>query len=161
MLVAAAREEEGIHVHIVVVSDGRMGYADPTEKEAIVETRQQELIRALSQLEITSDHVHLGFPMELWSCTKGAIPRERVSAKAHRHASKKSKPAWFLDPPHGIFIPTTGLPAGNWIWLAAGQGSDIWREMGPVLSPVKRFNYAVYCAFPEPRISNQKRPRTL
>ena len=62
MLVAAAREE-GIHVHIVVVSDGRMGYADPTEKEAIVETRQQELIRALSQLEITSDHVHfLGLP---------------------------------------------------------------------------------------------------
>ena len=62
MLTAAAKEE-GIDVHVVVVSDGRMGYADPAEKETIVETRQQELIRALSQLEITKDHVHfLGLP---------------------------------------------------------------------------------------------------
>jgi LmbE family N-acetylglucosaminyl deacetylase/fructoselysine-6-P-deglycase FrlB-like protein len=150
MLTAAAREQN-IDVHVVVVSDGRMGYADPAEKETIVETRKSELLSALSQLEIPKDHVYfLGLPDGALVLHEGCNREGTGLGQRLTAILRKIQSTVVFGPTPRDLHPDHRVTSRELDMACCWAGSDIWREMGPVLLPVKRFNYAVYCAFPDP-----------
>lgn len=66
MLLAA---EAGCEIHVVIVTDGRMGYYDDSERDQIVEIRREETVKAYGSLGVKPEHIYrLEFPdAQLWN----------------------------------------------------------------------------------------------
>ena len=147
----AAAVAEGIQVHALIVSDGRMGYADPSHKATIVATRKSEALQSLAELGIKQENVHfMGLPdgalvLHAGCNRKGTGLGQQLTAMLRRIQST----VVFGPTPRDLH-PDHRVTSRELDMACCWAGSDIWREMGAVLPPVKRFNYAVYCPFPEP-----------
>ena len=55
-LALAAARAEGIETNVAILTDGRMGYADPQTRESIVQTRREETERAYDVLGVHGLH---------------------------------------------------------------------------------------------------------
>jgi LmbE family N-acetylglucosaminyl deacetylase len=152
---------EGIEVHAVVTTDGRMGYCRMTQRRTIAEVRHAEAERSFQTLGLPLERLHfLKFPDCNLNPYRGrhfatiGDPTEVEGASglqnAYPHILRQVRPT-------RVFLPTsTDLHPDHrivneemLISLFHAQGS-IWPELGPPIETVPAvYEYATYCDFPE------------
>ncbi len=151
--------EANIDLHLLITTDGQMGYCKPEDKDTIQDTRHQETIKSCKILEM--DKLHwLNFPdcsLHLWGGRKKAKDGDPCSIvkytglqNAYTFYFRKWKPTRVflptgndLHPDHKVVYQETLIS----IFHAAG---DIWPELGqPTESVPNVYEMAIYCDFPE------------
>lgn len=152
---------EGIPVHAVITTDGRMGYCRLPQRRTISHVRHSEAQRSFEILGLPSDRLQfLKFPDCNLNPYRGrhfatiGDPTEVEGASglqnAYPHILRQIRPT-------RVFLPTiTDLHPDHrivneemQISLFHAQGS-IWPELGPPIESVPYvYEYATYCDFPE------------
>ena len=140
LLMQAVRE-----AHVVIVSDGRMGYADPAERDSIVQRRKSEAERAYRG--ITGGLHFMGFPdgslhLHAGSRLDGDKPAGLENAltallRAIRPDCVITTDSADWHPDHRTTFEATRMA----LFHAAG---DIWGELGPPLGLPAFYTYPVY-----------------
>lgn len=153
---------EGAEVHVVITTDGRMGYCRLPQRRTITRIRADEAQEAYRTLGLAPERVrNLGFPDCNLNAYRGrhfttiGDPTEIEGASGLQNAFP-----YVLRQvrPTRIFLPTpTDLHPDHrivyeemLISLFHAQGS-IWPELGKPIEKVPLvYEYATYCDFPEP-----------
>lgn len=153
---------EGIAVHAVITTDGRMGYCKFTQRRLIANIRRAEAERSFQILGLPLERLHfLSFPDCNLNPYRGrhfttiGDPTEVEGASglqnAFPHVLRQIRPT-------RVFLPTVSdlhpdhriVNEEMLISLFHAQG-NIWPELGPPLEAVPAvYEYATYCDFPEP-----------
>ena len=154
---------EGIEVHAVVATDGRMGYCRLAEREAIADIRRREASQSYRLLGLPAERLHqLPFPDGGLGPYRGRrftdsrrpdrrskgppacrTPSRTCSAASTRPASS--------SPRSPTSIPTTASSTKRWLISLFHAQGRIWPELGEPLAwiPVL-YEYATYCDFLAP-----------
>ena len=153
---------EGVAVHAVVVTDGRMGYCRLDQRRDIVRIRRAEAENAYRILGLPADRLRF---IECPDCNLSAFrgrhfttigaPTEIENAggmqNAFTHALRQVRP-------NRVFLPTSAdlhpdhqiVHEEVLISLFHAQG-NIWPELGePIAEVPKVYEFACYCDFPKP-----------
>lgn len=153
---------EGVQVHAVIATDGRMGYCRFPQRRTISKIRMSEAQASFQILGLPRERLHfLGFPDCNLNHYRGrhfttiGDPTEIEGASGMQNAFpyilRKVRP-------NRIFLPTsTDLHPDHrivnqemLISLFHAQG-NIWPELGdPIQTIPAVYEYATYCDFPEP-----------
>lgn len=153
---------EGVQVHAVITTDGRMGYCRFTQRRNITQIRRAEAQKSFQILGLLPDRLHfLGFPDCNLNPYRGrhfatiGDPTEVEGASglqnAFPHILRQIRPT-------RVFLPTINdlhpdhriVNEELLISLFHAQGG-IWPELGtPIESIPAVYEYATYCDFPEP-----------
>ncbi len=153
---------EGVQVHAVITTDGRMGYCRLPQRRTISKIRREESQKSFEILGLPPDNLHfLGFPDCNLNNYRGrhfttiGDPTEMEGASgmqnAFPHILRQVRP-------NRVFLPTsTDLHPDHQIVnqevlisLFHAQGK-IWPELGEPIETVPAvYEYATYCDFPEP-----------
>lgn len=161
LTVMAALAEE-IPVHVVITTDGRMGYCTMQQRRAIAQIRAVESCKAYGSLGIPVENIHfLHFPDCNLNPYRGrhfatiGDPTELENASglqnAYSYMLRKVRPT-------RVFLPTSSdlhpdhqiVNKEMLISLFHAQG-NIWPELGEPIGEVPAvYEYAVYCDFPSP-----------
>lgn len=141
----------GIEVHIAVVTDGRMGWDDPADREQLVKTRAEEMTRASATLGVPADHLHpLGFPDGSLHLHQGCRPDAeggglgRVLTRLFRTV----RPGTVFCATEADLHPDHRYTASETAMALAWASGAIWRELGTPIDVPRLWHYAVYCDFP-------------
>jgi LmbE family N-acetylglucosaminyl deacetylase len=165
-------KRENVPVHILIVTDGRMGYCSEGEKDSIAEIRREESYKCYQSLGIPKKNIiWLGFPDCQLNTFRGRGPAEAKEPLAikgytglqnsftyHLRKIKPTQcflPTWNdLHPDHRIIYEELLIS----LFHAAG---NIWPEIGKPLSTVPYVHtYAVYCDFLEPPTLRMRTPKS-
>lgn len=153
---------EGIRVHAVVTTDGRMGYCRLSQRRTIAQVRKAEAERSFEILGLPLERLHfLKFPDCNLNPYRGrhfttiGDPTEVEGASglqnAYPYILRQIRPS-------RVFLPTTSdlhpdhriVNEEMLISLFHAQGR-IWPELGePIQTVPAVYEYATYCDFPEP-----------
>jgi LmbE family N-acetylglucosaminyl deacetylase len=153
---------EGVQVHAVITTDGRMGYCRFPQRRTISKIRMAEAQKSFQILGLPLEQLHfLGFPDCNLNSYRGrhfatiGDPTEMEGASgmqnAFPHILRQIRPT-------RVFLPTsTDLHPDHrivnqemLISLFHAQGR-IWPELGEPIEMVPAvYEYATYCDFPEP-----------
>ncbi len=153
---------EGIEVHAVITTDGRMGYCRLPQRPIISDVRRKEAEQSFQLLNLPPENLHfLGFPDCNLNPYRGrhlatqGDPTELEGASglqnAYPYMLRKIRPT-------RVFLPTrTDLHPDHrivneemLISLFHAQGT-IWPELGDPIETIPAvYEYATYCDFPEP-----------
>jgi len=151
----------GVDVRLMVVTDGRMGYCTPEEKENIVSIRKQE-VRDSSRILGMEDEKHvqfLGYPDCGLYQQQGRRRAEYGELEIEGHTGLVNSFTYHLRRvrPTRVFVPApTDLHPDHQIvhnelmiclFHASGQ---IWPELGDPLDVPALYEMAVYCDFAAP-----------
>jgi LmbE family N-acetylglucosaminyl deacetylase len=154
-------KRENVPVHIMIVTDGSMGYCSMEEKDTIVEIRKAETFACYESLGIPRQNIHwLGFPDCQLTAFRGRRPAKKGEpAEIEGFNGLQNAFTYFLRKirPTQVFLPTSNdLHPDHRIvheellislFHAAG---DIWPELGKTLEKVPYVHeLGVYCDFPE------------
>jgi LmbE family N-acetylglucosaminyl deacetylase len=152
---------EGVPVHVLVVTDGSMGYCSPEEKDSIAAIREQETFDSIVALGVPRENIRfLGFP----DCQLGHFAGRRLAAgepsAIEGYTGLQNSFTYWLRQirPTQVFVPTmndlhpdhkvTNEQLQISLFHASG---DIWPELGTPLGAVPAIHeLAIYCDFPEP-----------
>jgi len=161
LLVQLANQEDVV-VHILIVTDGSMGYCSEDEKETIAKIRHEETFKCYQKLGVPSENIAwLGFPdCQLNSYRGRRKARTHDKAVIQHHAGLQNAFTYHLRKicPTQCFIPTSSdlhpdhiiVHEEFLISLFHAEGG-IWPELG---NPTKTLPHvheiAVYCNFPKP-----------
>lgn len=153
---------EGVQVHAVVTTDGRMGYCKFTQRRSISDIRRSEAEHSFQILGLPLEHLHfLNFPDCNLNPYRGrhfatiGDPTEVEGASGLQNAYPH---ILRLIRPTRVFLPTISdlhpdhriVNEEMLISLFHAQGS-IWPELGqPIESVPAVYEYATYCDFPAP-----------
>lgn len=161
-LTVLAAEKEGIEAHVVVTTDGSMGYCDEAERLTIAETRKRETIESCRLLGIPFERVHfLGFPdggLHLWAGRKVAEDGDPGVVKGYVGLQNSFTFILRHVNPSRVFMPTNldfhpDHQVSNRemkISLFHAQGA-IWPELGEPIELIPEvYEYATYCDFEAP-----------
>ncbi len=152
---------EGVPVHVLVVSDGSMGYCSPEEQESIAQIREAETYDSLMALGVPSERIHfLGFPDCQLGLFCGRRPGADQPGAIQGYTGLQNAFTYHLRRIRAsqVFVPTvndlhpdhkvTNSELQISLFHASG---DIWPELGePLEAPPAIHELAVYCDFPEP-----------
>jgi LmbE family N-acetylglucosaminyl deacetylase len=158
-----AATQAGANVHVLVVTDGRMGYCNPEERNSIVETRRTETAVAYKLLGVKTDDrhlIHLGYPDAGLVTVQGRRAANPGEANLCGYCGLQNALTYYLRHirPDRVLIPTpTDLHPDHqithrelMICLFHAHGA-IWPELGPPTEIVPRlYEMAVYCTFSQP-----------
>lgn len=151
---------EGTEVHVVITTDGRMGYCRLAQRRTITRVRADESYEGYRALGLPLERLHrLGFPDCNLNPYRGrhfttiGDPTEIEGASGLQNALP-----YILRQvrPTRVFLPTpTDLHPDHkivceemLISLFHAQGA-IWPELGPPIKEIpKVYEYATYCDFP-------------
>lgn len=155
-------KRENVPVHILIVTDGSMGYCSVDEKDSIAEIRRNESFECYQSLGVPKKNIiWLGFPDCRLNNYRGRSPAEPDAPLAingftglqnaftyHLRKIKPTQcflPTWNdLHPDHRIIYEELLIS----LFHAAG---NIWPELGKPLSNVPYVHtFAVYCDFLAP-----------
>jgi LmbE family N-acetylglucosaminyl deacetylase len=152
---------EGAQVHVVVATDGRMGYCRPEHRQTIAEIRRAETEKSYRILGLPPDRLRfLGFPDCNVSLHRGrrlAAPGELGEIAGATGLQNGFTHALRQIRPNRLFLPTSAdlhpdhriVHEETLISLFHAQGS-IWPELGEPIAEVPRvYEFACYCDFPE------------
>ncbi len=153
--------EEGVEMHAVVTTDGRMGYCRPQQKRTISQVRHAECRGAFEALGLPEERLHfLGFPDCNLNSYRGrhfttiGDPTEMAGASglqnAYTHILRQIKPTRVFLPTISDLHPDHRIANIEMqISLFHAQGK-IWPELGePIVDVPLVYEYATYCDFPE------------
>ena len=153
-------KRENVPVHLLIVTDGTMGYCSADDRTTISQTRKAETYAAYAKLGLSPENITwMGFPdCQLCNCLGRRLAAEGDPAaiagytglqNSFTHHLRRIRPtqtfvatAADLHPDHRHTHNELMIS----IFHAAGE---IWPELGEPLASVPYVNeYAVYCDFP-------------
>jgi len=152
---------EGVPVHVLVVTDGAMGYCSEAEKETIIEIREQETYDSIIALGVPKENIHfLCFP----DCQLGLYTGRRVGngepsaiagytglQNAFTYHLRKIKPTQVFVPTMNDLHPDHKVTNEQLQISLFHASGDIWPELGAPIDAVPAIHeLAIYCDFPEP-----------
>lgn len=141
--------KEGIEVYVAVVSDGRMGYANPQERAELVFTRHKELMAASAELGIEAQRViELGYPDGSLTQFEGCNDVGDGIAQVLTGVIRAIKPRVVFAPTGSDLHPDHRVVQREVDMACCWAESKIWLEKGAPHRVEARRDYAVYCAFP-------------
>ncbi len=160
-LMVLAAVAEGIEVHAVITTDGRMGYCREEQRADIVEIRRGEAEQAFGALGVPVGRLHfLGLP----DCDLNSyVGRRRASddddavimghtgvQNAYTYTLRRIVPTRVLVPTAADLHPDHKIANQEMmISLFHAQG-EIWPELGdPIPAVPKMYEYVTYSTFPE------------
>jgi LmbE family N-acetylglucosaminyl deacetylase len=154
-------QRENVPIHILIVTDGSMGYCSNEQKDTISEVRKQETYDSFEVLGVPRENIHwMGFPDARLNYFTGRRPAEGDEPTAVEGfvGLQNSFTYWLREiAPTQCFLPTsTDLHPDHkivheelLISLFHSAGS-IWPELGTHLQKVPYVHeMGVYCDFPE------------
>lgn len=155
-LVAMAAIAAGIELHVAVVSDGCMGYATVAERAGIVARRRAEMEASCVMLGLPASHIHwLGFPdgdLPSWQgCRAVTGQNDPVGiARSLTATMRRVRPTLVFGPTATDIHPDHRVVASELDIACFHASGVIWLELGAPIALPRRWDYAVYCPFPQP-----------
>lgn len=155
-------QRENIPVHVLIVTDGSMGYCSDEEKENISEIRHKETMECFKMLGVPEDHVHwLDFP----DCQLGSYRGKRIARDGEKgviagstglqnsftYWLRKIKPTQCFLPTSSDLHPDHKITHEEFMISIFHAAGGIWPELGePLEKEAYVHELGVYCDFPEP-----------
>ena len=161
LLIQLARKEN-VPVHILIVTDGSMGYCSPEEKEGIAEIRRKETFDCYLSLGIPKENIiWLGFPDCRLNYYRGRRPAQQDEPMAiegfvgmqnsFTHYMRKIKPTQCFLPTSNDLHPDHKFVHEELLISIYHAGGSIWPELGaPVEKLPSVHEIACYSNFPSP-----------
>jgi len=161
LLVQLARKEN-VPVHILVVTDGSMGYCSAEEKDNIAQIRRKETFDCYQSLGIPKENiVWLGFPDCRLNYYRGRRPAKANEAMAiedfvgmqnsFTHFIRKVKPTQCFLPTSNDLHPDHKFVHEELLISIFHAAGSIWPELGAPVEKVPAVHeIACYCNFPTP-----------
>jgi LmbE family N-acetylglucosaminyl deacetylase len=151
-LAVQAAVQAGIEVHVVVSSDGRMGYVDWSQRHDTVSTRAGECLQANEILGVAAARVHkLDYPdgdLQDWQGVRDLPGGPRGLSYDYTRIIRQVAPEVVLGPtPTDLHGDHRAVSEDLDIACFHASGG-IWRHLGPPVAVPLRIDYAVYCDFP-------------
>jgi LmbE family N-acetylglucosaminyl deacetylase len=155
-------KRENVPVHIVIVTDGSMGYCSIDEKETISDIRYHEGLECYESLGVPEKNIlWLNFPDSRLSNYRGRTPATANEApalngftglqNAFSYHLRKIKPTQCFIPTNNDLHPDHRIVYEEFLISLFHAAGNIWPELGKPLSPVPYVHtYAVYCDFTAP-----------
>ena len=163
-------KRENVPVHILIVTDGSMGYCSAKEKNTIAEIRRNESFECYQMLGVPKENIiWLGFPDCRLSNYRGRSPAgqgDPVSLNgfvglqnSFTYYLRKIKPTQCFLPTHNDLHPDHHIIYEEFLISLFHAAGNIWPELGKPLDKVPYVHtYAVYCDFATPPTLRMRTP---
>ncbi|HEX8524938.1 MAG TPA: PIG-L family deacetylase [Tepidisphaeraceae bacterium] len=159
LMQAAARA--GVDVHVLVVTDGSMGYCTLEQRDSISEIRKKETYESYEILGVSPERVqYVGYPdgaLYTWCGRRKAMPGEPAIegyvglSNAFTYHLRRIKPQRVFVPTIADLHPDHQITNNELMICLFHAAGTIWPELGAPLTDVpKVYELAVYCDFPQP-----------
>lgn len=153
---------ENVPVHIILATDGSMGYCSLDEKDSIAEIRRKETFDCYQSLGIPAENlIWLGYPdcrLSEYRGRRPAKPNDPTAIEGFTGLQNSLTYHIRKIRPTQCFVPTSNdlhpdhkiVHEELLISLFHAQGI-IWPELGPAIEHIPHVHEIVcYCNFPEP-----------
>ena len=169
LLIQLAKREK-VPVHILIVTDGSMGYCSIEEKDKIADIRRDESYECYQSLGVPMENiVWLGFPdcrINEFRGRRAAQPAEPLAVagftglqNAFTHQLRKIRPTQCFLPTANDLHPDHRIIHDEFLISLFHAAGNIWPELGQPLDSVPYVNtYAVYCDFAAPPTLRMRTP---
>jgi LmbE family N-acetylglucosaminyl deacetylase len=163
-------KRENVPVHILIVTDGRMGYCSAQEKDTIAEIRQKEGLECYRTLGVPVKNIAwLGYPDCQLNDYRGRRPVEDNNPlgiagfvglqNSFTHHLRKVKPTQCFLPTSNDLHPDHRIIYDEFLISLFHAAGNIWPELGKPLGKVPYVHtFAVYCDFPAPPTLRMRAP---
>ncbi len=163
-------KRENVPVHILIVTDGSMGYCSVEEKDNIAEIRRNESFECYQALGVLKKNiVWLGFPdcrLNNYRGRSPAGPDDPVAISgftglqnAFTYHLRKIKPSQCFLPTNNDLHPDHLIIYDEFLISLFHSAGNIWPELGKALDRVPYVNtFAVYCDFALPPTLRMRTP---
>jgi len=161
---------ENVPVHILIVTDGSMGYCSAKEKDTIAEIRRNESFECYQSLGVPKENIiWLGFPDCRLSNYRGrspALPNDPVAINgfvglqnSFTYYLRKINPTQCFLPTNNDLHPDHRIIHEEFLISLFHAAGNIWPELGKPLDKVPYVHtYAVYCDFAVPPTLRMRTP---
>lgn len=169
LLIQLAKRENA-PVHILIVTDGSMGYCSAEEKDAIAQIRRRESFECYQSLGVPRENIiWLGFPDCRLSNYRGRHPAEPNDPLAisgfvglqntFAYYLRKMNPTQCFLPTHSDLHPDHRIIHEEFLISLFHAAGNIWPELGKSLDKVPYVHtFAVYCDFVAPPTLRMRTP---
>lgn len=161
-LLMQAAQRENVSVHLVIVTDGAMGYCVPEDRLAVSGIRRAETFAAYQSLGLPADNIiWMGFPDCQLSNYLGRQPATSNDPSAIAgftglqnsltYHLRRIRPTQCFIPTRADLHPDHRLTHDELMISIFHAAGEIWPELGRPVPWIPHINeFAVYCDFPEP-----------
>jgi LmbE family N-acetylglucosaminyl deacetylase len=165
-------KRENVPVHIMVVTDGSMGYCSDEEKGGIAEIRRRESYGCYQRLGVPKRNiVWLGFADCRLNDYRGRRPAEPGGPLAiggfvglqnsFTYHLRRLRPTQCFLPTYNDLHPDHRIVYEEFLISLFHAAGNIWPELGKPLSRVPYVHtFAVYCDFAAPPTLRMRTPRS-
>jgi LmbE family N-acetylglucosaminyl deacetylase len=169
LLIQLAKREKA-PVHVLIVTDGSMGYCSLDEKATITRTRHSEGLECYRTLGVPKGHITwLGYPDCRLNNYRGRTPADNADPPAvagfvglqnsFTHCLRRIRPTQCFVPTCNDLHPDHRFVYDEFMISLFHAGGNIWPELGEPLGRVPYVNtYAVYCDFLAPPTLRMRTP---
>ncbi|RKY24029.1 MAG: GlcNAc-PI de-N-acetylase [Planctomycetota bacterium] len=155
-------KRENVPVHILIATDGSMGYCTDAEKHTIAQVRKKETFECYQILGVPEENiVWLNFPdcqLNNYRGRRTAQPDDKAVINnftglqnAFTYYLRKTKPTQCFLPTSNDLHPDHRIIHAEFLISIFHAAGNIWPELG---APLEKTPYvhemAIYCDFPEP-----------
>jgi LmbE family N-acetylglucosaminyl deacetylase len=163
-------KRENVPVHILIVTDGSMGYCIAEEKDTIAQIRRKESFECYQGLGVPKENIiWLGFPDCRLSTYRGrspASPNDPVAISgfvglqnSFAYYLRKINPTQCFLPTHNDLHPDHRIIHEEFLISLFHAAGNIWPELGKPLNRVPYVHtFAVYCDFATPPTLRMRTP---
>jgi LmbE family N-acetylglucosaminyl deacetylase len=161
LLIQLARKEN-VPVHILIVTDGSMGYCSADEKDHIAEIRRKETFECYKSLGVPAENIiWLGYPDCRLNYFRGRRPAQKGDITAiegfvgmqnsFTHHLRKIKPTQCFLPTSNDLHPDHKFVHEELLISLYHAAGTIWPELGEPIEKIPAVHeIACYCNFPTP-----------
>ncbi len=165
-------KRENVPVHVLIVTDGSMGYCSVKEKDTIIQTRCGESFQCYQSLGVPPENiVRLDFPDCRLNDYRGRRPAEAGDPLAiggftglqnsFTHHLRNVKPTQCFLPTWNDLHPDHRIVYEEFLISLFHAAGNIWPELGKPLPSAPYVNtYAVYCDFAAPPTLRMRTPQS-
>ncbi len=169
-LLIQVAKRENVPVHILIVTDGSMGYCSLEEKETIADIRRNESYRCYQSLGVPRQNiVWLGFADCRINEFRGRTPAEPGGPltiagftglqNAFTHHLRQIRPTQCFLPTANDLHPDHRIIHEEFLISLFHAAGNIWPELGEPLESVPYVHtFAVYCDFAAPPTLRMRTP---
>ena len=153
-------KRENVPVHILIVTDGSMGYCSPEEKNNISEIRRSETLQCYQMLDVPKENIGwLGLPDCRLTEYRGRRPASKADKaaiegftglqNAFTYHLRKIRPTQSFLPTSSDLHPDHKIIHEEFLISIYHAAGGIWPELGAPLDKAPYIHeIAVYCDFP-------------
>jgi LmbE family N-acetylglucosaminyl deacetylase len=169
LLIQLAKREK-VPVHILIVTDGSMGYCTNQDKDTITQIRQNESYQCYKSLGVQKKNITwLGFPDSGLTKYRGRSPAESEDSfviggftglqNTFTYYLRKINPTQCFLPTCNDLHPDHRIVYEEFLISLFHAAGNIWPELGKPIKTVPYVHtFAVYCDFAEPPTLRMRTP---